>query len=47
LKDGPDNGLVEYVDYSLKELDKLKSENYTTISKESDIDNAKNRVSFD
>ncbi len=34
-------------DYSVAELDQLKSENYMSISKESDLDNAKSRLTFD
>jgi hypothetical protein len=37
----------EIEDYTLAELDKIKTENYSIISKENDLDNAKNRLLFD
>jgi hypothetical protein len=48
MKENPaENEPLELVDYSLEELDQLKNENYTNISKESDLDNAKERLILD
>ena len=39
--------IVEDKEYSLAELDQLKSENYVTISNEGDLNKAISRVTFD
>ncbi len=45
-KEEPKYEFVEFKDFSLAELDELKTQNYTTISKEGDLIFAKNRVVF-
>ena len=47
FKEGPRYQFEDDKDYSVAELDQLKSENYMTISKESDLDNANSRLTFD
>jgi hypothetical protein len=47
LKDEPRFEYAEEKDYTLAELDQLKTENYITIGKEGDLVNAKSRLLFD